>query len=114
MSSGEQPVDVHAPKPAAGRFRGQTLTDHHIANQVGDADAGGARAENDDALIPQRRSADPHRGNRGRQRDRAGALQIVTESTELAAIFFEDAARVAGREIFPLQQRVAETASRRS
>ena len=74
--------------------------------KIGDADARGAGAENHDALIPQQRSADAHRGNRGRQRDRAGALQIVAESAELAAISFEDAARIAGRKILPLQQGV--------
>ena len=103
---GEQPVHVHAPKPPRRLLERQTLIDHHIANQVGDADAGDACAENDDALIPQQRSADAHRGNRGCQRDRARALQIVAERADLAAIFFEDAASVAGPKIFPLQQRV--------
>ena len=111
--AGEQPVHVHAPKPPGGLLGGQTLADHHIANQVGDADAGDARAENDDALIPQQRSTDAHRGNRGCQRDRARALQIVIERAELAAIFFEDAACRCRAQNLPTAAGRSETASRR-
>ena len=47
--------------------------------------------------------ADSHRGNHSRQSYGTGALQIVAESTELTAIFLEDATAIAGPEILPLQ-----------
>ena len=101
----KQAVGIQAPKSAAGRFPVKP-SGHNIPEKIGDADPRCARAENHHALIPQRRSADTHRGNRGRECDGARALQIVAEGTKPAAASIEDAARIARREIFQLKQGV--------
>jgi hypothetical protein len=55
---GEKPRQIHEPE-ATGRFLlGQALPHHGIADLAGTADARRARAKDDHALIPQRRSAD--------------------------------------------------------
>jgi len=62
--------DVNSVVQAA--IGGQAAIDHHIAKQVGDADAGDARAEYHDPLVAQQRSADSHRRHGGGKRDGAG------------------------------------------
>ena len=64
----------------------EPLTHHGVADLIGDANPRGASAQNDDALVAERRSADADRGDRRRQRDRPGALHIVVERAVWYAI----------------------------
>ena len=73
---------------------------------VGRADARGAGAKDNHALVAHRGTTGAEGGDRGCEDDGTGALHIVAEGTNLVAILFEDAPGVAGRKILPLQQRI--------
>jgi len=99
---------VDAPDTATGVGPGEAFADHGIAELIGDADTGGAGAEDDDALMAQGRAADADgRDDRG-EGDGPGALEIIIKGTGLIPILPENFSSVIGFEIFPLQERAGE------
>jgi hypothetical protein len=53
--------------------------DHLAQDERADPAAGGAGADDDDALLAQRQAGDAHRGQQGPGRDRRRALDVVVE-----------------------------------
>ena len=98
---------------ALGGFRvGEAVGDHHVADHVGDPESGCARSVDDDALITHPRACGARGRERRGQHHRSGALHVVVEGAHLVRVAVEDAPRVAGPEVFPVQHGVWEQLGR--
>jgi hypothetical protein len=75
---------------------------------VGDADACGTGAEDDDAVLGERGLAGAGAGQHRGEVHRARALHVVVEGEHPVAVAVQDAAGVAGAEVLPVQERVGE------
>ncbi len=109
---GEQPVAAHAPEPSGGHVQREPGAVHRVAQLVGDADAGRARAEHHDPVLLERHATDRARGEDGGEVDRARALHVVVERERGGPEALQDASGVAGAEVLPVQQRVREETGR--
>ena len=110
---GEQAVPADAPELAGGDVLRHAGDDHRVADLVRDADARGAGAVDDDAVLRERDAADVARGQDGCEAHGPGALHVVVEGECLVAVAVEDAARVRRAEVLPVQDRVGEERGRR-
>ena len=102
----EQPVPVDQEEPLRRRARVQTGLHHSLKQQLRDAAAGRAGAEDRDALLGQRHAGHLDGGEQRAGRDRGGALDVVVEGAEPVAIAVEQPRRVVLGEVLPLQQHV--------
>src|SRR6185312_3576007 len=109
---GEQAVAVQAPEPCPCRGGVQPVAGHGRPELVGDADARGAGAEDDHAVLGERDLAGMGAGQYGGEVDRAGALHVVVEGEYVGAVAVQNAPGVAGAEVLPVQQRVGEDLQR--
>ena len=101
--AGEQALPSHKPELPCCLLLRKPLTQHGIADLIGDAPPR-FQPQNYDALVAQRDSADPDGRDRRRQRDCPGTLHIVIERACLSTILLKDAASIAGSEVLPMQQ----------
>ena len=102
-------MPVDGPEPLVRLLGGEAFADHGVADQVGDAGAGGAGAVDHDPLVGQPLAGDPQGGGDRGQGDRGGALQVVVEGADLVGVAVQDAAGVVGGEVLPVQHRVGNT-----
>ena len=99
---------------ALGRRPGvDTGLDHRRHQQAGDAAAGGAGAEDGDALLGQRHAGHADGRQQRAGRDRGRALDVVVEGAEPVAIALEQPRGVRLGEVLPLQQDVRPAIGRR-
>src|ERR1019366_8935862 len=79
-----------------------------VAQQPGDADAGGTRSQDDDALVLERNSRRPAAGVDSGHGHGSGSLDVVVEAGEDLPIAIQQAEGVDLLEVFPLQERLRE------
>ena len=104
----DEALGIDKPDAFARFGQRKTFLHQHGDDVVGDAHAGLARAEEQHALVAHLAAGQAQRREDARQRDGAGALDVVVEGAELVAIAFQQAEGVAVAEIFKLEERVRE------
>ena len=82
----QQAVLVDDPEPAARLLLAEAVGDERGAQVAGHADPRRAGAEEDDALILQRRTRDADRADDRAERHRRGALDVVVERQQVVAV----------------------------
>ena len=98
----QQAIDVEQRVAAPRRGEIHALPRHRLADQLGDAGRGRARAEEQEPLIGELLSGDAQRGEDPGQRDAGGALDVVVEGADLVAIARQDRDGVDVGEVLPL------------
>ena len=87
------------PGPAA-------VGDQGVAELVGNSHAGGPGAKDQQAQVGQVQLADPGGGGDGRQRDHAGALDVVVEAAQLGAVRLQQPVGVGQAKVLKVQHRL--------
>ena len=87
------------------RFADDTLVDELRFDLARDAEAGGARSEDDDALRDKPLTLDRQGAVQARHHDGARSLDVVVERRHAARVAIEDRERVVLAEILPLHER---------
>ena len=108
MSLVSRPGPVEQVDAVGGLLGAQPVLGHRQRDQVGDADAGRAGAEDDDLLVDQPPARDPDAGQRAGEADGSGALDVVVEGAQRVAVAREDPACRRPGEVLPVQDRVRE------
>jgi hypothetical protein len=111
-------LDVVDDKPLTVEVRGrereglarEALAGERVAQKTGDADARGARAQKDDALLLDRDPRHAAAGEHARHRHGGRPLDVVVERGDGLLIAVEEAERVHLLEVLPLEEDLREAA----
>ena len=109
----DQALGIHEPHPAQGFLAGHPLALHGRHAQIGDPDAGLARAEEQQCLLGDVLTGDAAGAQQAGQCHGGGALNVVVEGADPVAVLLEQSERVAGGEVLELDQRFREQLPRR-
>jgi hypothetical protein len=99
---GEQSLRVEHEHPRRRRLPGEARVDEALDDGARHARAAGARAVDDVDVVLDARAAQARGGEQPRERDRAGALDVVVEAREHVAVAREHVERGVLREVLPL------------
>ena len=111
-------LDVVHDEPLAVEIRGRereglardALALERVAHEAGDADARGARAQEDDALLLDRDPRDAAAGDHARDGHGGRPLDVVVEAGDDLLVAVEEAERVRLLEVLPLEEDLREAA----
>ncbi len=94
---------------SARRFVPIHAVPHHGRHdEIGDADAGLASAQEHECLVREASAGDAAGAQQAGQRDRRGALDVVVEAADAVPVLPQEAKRVLGREVLELDKRFGE------
>ena len=105
---GDQTLAIEERDPRARLVRGQAFGGHRLGEELGHADRGGARAQEEEPLPRQRSTGDSQCAEKTGEGDRRGALDVVVEAADAVAVALQMPDRVIPCPIFELDQRMRE------